>query len=275
MIGLVLVGCGLLTPYPGGEDPGAVLGGSSGAGGRSPFDTGMPQEPLIDPAEDATINVVPAKDLIVANEGQAFTVELGFTAAKSNVVGGGIQFDGEPEIQWTFIEGLEGMPGGVIRFGYVVETGTCERIGNLCREVGTKQFAVGANADNADVDGDGEPDGDFVVSPPKDVRIILRCASCDSPSCIELLEETPEACIYCEQPALCGEVFEMCFAPGAPLEDSDEAASFDQLLGPDGIAWKNAVTCADGENLCMDALERFMDDCAVPDTDGMMTTGAT
>jgi hypothetical protein len=276
-VGLIVgVGCGLLTPYPGDDDPAGVLG-SSGAGvGGSPFDRGDPREPLIDPAEDQTIQVLSNQQVIVANEGEAFLVDLSFNASKSNVVGGGIQFEDRPEIQWTFLEQLVGQANGDIQFGYVVETGTCARIGNLCRKVATKQFAVGSNSDNADVDGDGEADGDFVVSPPAEVDVILRCASCESPSCRELLADTPGACEYCGQPELCNEVFNLCFAPGSPLEATDEADSFDDLLGPNGLAWKNASSCSDGEALCQQAFDRFQDECTAPSTDTEAdATGAT
>ena len=275
-VGLVVgVGCGLLTPYPGDEDPAGVLGGSGAGVGGSPFDRGDPREPLIDPAEDQTIQVLSNQQVIIANEGEAFLVDLSFNASKSNVVGGGIQFEDRPEIQWTFLEQLVGQANGDIQFGYVVETGTCARIGNLCRKVSTKQFAVGSNADNSDVDGDGMADGDFVVSPPAEVDVILRCASCESPSCRELLEDTPGACNYCPQPALCNEVFNLCFAPGSPLEGTDEADSFDDLLGPDGLAWKIASSCDEGEALCQDAFDNFMDECTAPSTDTDTATGAT
>lgn len=273
LIAVVLVGCGLLTPYPGGENPGDVLAGSGGGIGGSPFDRGVPQEPLIDPAEDSTITVTSNVKKIIANEGEAFTVDLHFTADRMNVVGGGIQFEDKPEVQWTLLDEFRGQFSGDVRFGYVVEEGTCARIGYMCREVMTKQFAVGENPENLDVNGDGEADGDFVVSGPVEVPVILRCATCDSPSCRELLEDTPQDCSSCNQPALCGELFEICFAEGRPLYMTDEADDFNRFFGPNGVAWKTPGVCEAGEMLCQSAYDSLAEDCmmAATDTDAMMT----
>ena len=260
-------GCSLLAPYPGGGNPADVVAGSVGADGNSPFDRGDPQEPLIDPAEDASISVISNVDAIVANEGQAFTVDLNFQAQKMNVVGGGIQFEGSDEIQWTFLGELEGAASGDILFGYVIEEGTCAKLPNLCHTINTKQFAVGRNSPPEDVDGDGMTDGDFVVSPPVDVPVILRCASCESPSCVEALEDTDVACASCNQPPLCAMIFDLCFAEGRPLFGEPEADQFDLNFGPDGVTWKNAMTCAVGEELCQAALDGLIDECTAGDTD--------
>jgi hypothetical protein len=269
------LGCGLLTPYPGNENPADVLASSTGGEGGSPFNDGDPQEPLIDPAEDGSMEVDSNVQKIVANEGEAFTVDLHYTAERMNVVGGGIQFEDKPEVQWTLLEEYRGTFSGDIRFGYVVEQGTCERIGYICREVMTRQFAVGENPENLDVDGDGAADGDFVVSPAVEVPVILRCATCESPSCQELLMDTPETCSSCNQPPLCGELYELCFAEGRPLYMTDEADDFERFFGPEGVAWKTPGVCKAGEMLCQSAYDSLAQDCMDADTDTDGITGTT
>ena len=105
------LGCSLLTPYPGGEDPAAVLGSGSPNGA---FDAGQEQEPLVDPAEDPSIGVTRNVTKVIAHPGSAFPIDLDFDAPGMNVVGGGISFPGSDEVQWTFIEGLEGQETGNI-----------------------------------------------------------------------------------------------------------------------------------------------------------------
>ena len=183
------VGCGLLTPYPGDGNPAEILAGQSGGTDGSPFNTGDPQGPLLDPALDDSVSIISNEDVIVANPGQAFTVDLEFSAENNNVVGGGIQFPGSDEIQWTFIDGLEGEERGRIQFGYVVDANICDQVPPLCHKIETQQFAVARNvAPDGDVDGDGNADGEFVVSKPEDVTVVLRCSSCDSPSCRDIEE---------------------------------------------------------------------------------------
>lgn len=279
------IGCGLLTPYPGSGDPAEVLGGSS-PDGRSPVEGGSPQDPLFDPAIDDSVSVVSERDVIIANPGESFVIDLTFTAANRNVIGGGIQFPGSNEVQWTLIEGLEGESSGRITFAYAVPADICADVPLRCHEIVTQQFAVVRNL-TGDVDGDGEQDGDFVVSRPatsvgadgetlEGVRIVLRCATCESDSCQELLEDAE--CASCSQPPECAQAYELCFAPGRPKEGTDEAEQFDQFFGVDGLAWKNGTTCAAGEDLCLDALDKALLECMDGDTDtdtGTGTAGGT
>jgi hypothetical protein len=249
-LGLALggLGCALLTPYPGGGDPvEAIVDGA----GNSPFDTGMAQDSLFDPAIDKSVTIVSNIDDVIAIPGSAFTIDLSFIAENSNVVGGGIRFPGSEEVQWTFIEGLEGMPSGDIRFGYVVAKEVCEGIPNLCHEIITTQFAVARNDGGGDIDGDGTKDGEFVVSPGKEVRVILQCATCDSQSCQDLLP--PEECFFCEQAPVCNEYFERCLAEGKPNFGMSEADLFESLFGVDGILWSTVAGCSLGEKACENA----------------------
>ena len=281
------VGCGLLTPYPGDGNPAEILAGQSGGTDGSPFNTGDPQGPLLDPAFDDSVSIISNEDVIVANPGQAFTVDLEFSAENNNVVGGGIQFPGSDEIQWTFIDGLEGEERGRIQFGYVVDANICDQVPPLCHKIETQQFAVARNvAPNGDVDGDGNADGEFVVSKPEDVTVVLRCSSCDSPSCRDI-EELAGECQFCNQPPACQQVFEMCFQDGRPKFDTDEADDFERFFGPDGLAWRSGTVCIpDGEGqtaadqLCNNALDDALVECVDEDTDtdtatdGAATDGA-
>lgn len=266
------VGCGLLTPYPGDGDPAEILAGQDGGTNGSPFNTGDPQEPLLDPATDSSVSILSNEDVIIANPGEAFTVDLEFQADNNNVVGGGIQFPGSDEIQWTFIDGLEGESRGRIQFGYVVDANICDQVPPLCHKIETKQFAVARNV-TGDVDGDGTQDGDFVVSPAEDVTVVLRCSSCDSPSCREI-DELAGECQFCNQPPACQEVFDLCFEEGRPKFDTDEAEDFERFFGPDGLAWRSGTVCIpdeDGntaaEQLCENALVDAIDECMDEDTD--------
>ena len=254
------LGCGLLTPYPGGGDPAKALAGSTAPDSNSPFDTGMDQGPLVDPVYDDSISVTSNNDPTLALPGSAFSIDLNFTAKKMNVVGGGIQFPGSSKIQWTFIEGLEGSSGGQMQFGYVVDAAICDGLSNLCHEIQTKQFAVARNlAPNKDADGDGTPDGDYVVSPPADVTVVLQCATCESKSCQEVLPAG--SCAACAQADVCVELYDLCYAPGQPKEGTDEADSFDAFLGPDGLAWSTDVGCESGKQTCQEILDRSQPDC--------------
>ncbi len=268
------VGCGLLSPYPGDGNPADLLAGQSGGTNGSPFNTGDPQDPLLDPAFDDSVTIISNEKVIIANPGEAFTVDLDFEATNSNVVGGGIQFPGSDEIQWTFIDGLEGIGRGRIQFGYVVDSAICGEVPPLCHKIETQQFAVARNvAPNRDVDGDGEADGDFVVSRPKDVIVVLRCASCDSPSCNEI-EELAGECQFCSQPPECQQVFDLCFDEGRPKFETEEADDFARFFGPDGLAWKTGTVCAaddDGktaaQDLCQSALDDALLECMDTDSD--------
>ena len=247
------VGCSLLTPYPGGEDPAEVLSGSVGDG---TFDVGELQEPLVDPAIDDTIGIITNQTLVIAIPGEAFPVDLEFSAENRNVVGGGIQFPGSDEVQWTFIPQLDGEERGNIRFGFVVDSAICQDIPNLCHELVTKQFAVARNT-LGDVDGDGEEDGDFVVSPPEEVTVVLVCSTCESPSCQDVLPEGD--CQQCTQPSDCVAYEESCldvemFPDDVSQEDVD---AFRAIFGPDGALWTTLDGCALGTGLCSQALDEF------------------
>jgi hypothetical protein len=244
------MGCSLLAPYPGNEEPGRVLG-EGPTGGGSPFDRGTEEEPLLDPATDPTVSVVSNRDVTVANPGYAFPIDLGFTAQNANVVGGGIQFPGSSEIQWTFIEGLEGTASGTIQFGYVVDSSACDDIAKLCHEIETTQFAVARNL-VGDVDGDGSQDGEFVVSEGTAVTVVLACATCESDSCKEVL---PAGCVACNQPQVCKDYFDRCLAIGQPNANTDEADLFDNFLGVEGVLWATPAGCQQGQALCERAQE--------------------
>lgn len=263
MLGLALggLGCALLTPYPGGGDPGDAL---AEGGSGSPFDSGKAQDPLFDPAIDNSVSIITNVQKVIAIPGSAFTIDLSFSAENSNVVGGGIQFPGSDEVQWTFIEGLEGTQSGDIRFGYVVAKEVCADIPNLCHEIVTTQFAVARNSGGGDIDGDGTKDGEFVVSPGKEVSVVLQCATCDSPSCQDLLP--PEECFFCGQPDVCVEYFDRCLDEGKPNFGMSEADLFDSLFGATGILWSTVSGCSLGEAACENAQQ---DAEAMPDVCGL------
>lgn len=256
------LGCSLLQPYPGGGDPADAVAGSGD--GKSPFDTGKPQDPLDDPATDGSITVVSNIDRAVSVPGTAFTIDLGFVAENANVVGGGIRFPGSDEVQWTFIDGLQGEKSGTLQFGYVVDIDVCEDIPNLCHEIKTTQFAVAENADRSDVDGDGQADGQYVISKGVEVPIILQCATCDSTSCRDLLPIGE--CYYCGQPQVCADYFDRCLAEGKPNFDTDEAQLFDKLFGTEGVLWNSESGCALGESACENAQKNASD---LPDECGL------
>ncbi|MFO0631535.1 MAG: hypothetical protein U0168_01655 [Nannocystaceae bacterium] len=264
-LALAGVGCALLTPYPGGGDPVKAISDSTAGKGDSPFDTGDPQEPLFDPAIDDSVHVVTNVNDVVAIPGSSFVIDLAFVADNANVVGGGIQFPGSSEVQWTFIDGLEGMSSGDIRFGYVVDKNVCNDIPNLCHEIKTTQFAVARNAGGGDVDGDGSKDGEFVVSPGEEVTVVLQCATCDSPSCRDLLPDGE--CFFCAQPDVCKEYFDRCLAEGKPnASDESEVQLFDTLFGIDGILWSTRDGCVVGEGACTEAqknAETMPDECGL------------
>lgn len=250
LLGLVGgLGCTLLEPYPGGKDPAAVLAGSGGGGGT--FDQGEGQEPLVDPAEDGSIGVTRNLTKVVAHPGSAFPIDLDFDAPGMNVVGGGISFPGSDEVQWTFIQGLEGDVTGNIRFGFVVDEAICGQVPSLCHEIKTQQFAVARNT-MGDVDGDGKDDGDFVVSRPVEVTVVLQCSTCESPSCQELLPEGE--CQACSQPEVCQAYFDRCLDPATnPDVTAEDAAFFDGIFGPNGALWTAPSGCVSGEQACLAA----------------------
>ncbi len=244
----MMAGCGLLEPYPGGGNPAeAVLKASS----KQPIENGDAETALVDPAFDDSVAVTSNEDPGVAVPGEAVVVDLNFVALNRNVVGGGIQFPGSSEIQWTFIDGVEGEAAGRVRFGYVVGRDVCEGLPNLCHELVTRQFAVVKNSEGQDVDSDGTADGEFVVSPPLDVRVILQCATCESRSCIDLFEGG--VCRACNQPQTCDDFFARCFDDGQP--NADQAALFDVFLGRNGVSWGSERGCVQGRELCNAAEE--------------------
>ncbi len=245
-LALGLVGCTLLEPYPGGKEPGAVLAGSGR--GDGPFDRGEGQEPLVDPAEDPTIGVTRNITKVVAHPGSAFPIDIDFDAPGMNVVGGGISFNGSDEVQWTFIQGLDGNATGNIKFGYVVDEAICSQVPSLCHEIQTEQFAVARNT-KGDVDGDGEDDGEFVVSRPVEVTVVLQCSTCESPSCQELLPEAE--CQSCAQPPVCQAYFDRCLDPASnPDVSSEDVAFFEGIFGPEGALWTTPSGCVAGEQAC-------------------------
>ena len=265
----VPLGCTLLDPYPGGNNPGEVLAGSVGEG---TFDTGELQEPLVDPAIDESINVTRNLESVLAHPGDAFPIDLSFDAQNMNVVGGGIQFPGSNEVQWTFIEGLRGQTLGDIRFGLVVDNDICGEVPNLCHELKTQQFAVAENV-VGDVDGDGEDDGQFVVSPPVEVTVVLVCATCESPSCLELLP--PGECQQCAQAAECNDYFDLCLDPTVYPDVTDEDVTlFNSIFGPGGVLWSTQDGCALGSNLCEGALSDIDNQCRLGGG-GAMTSGGS
>lgn len=250
-------GCTLLTPYPGGEDPADLLGG----GGAGTIAGGDEQEPLVDPAIDPSLSVTRNVTTVVAYPGSAFPIDLNFDAPGMNVVGGGISFAGSDEVQWTFIQGLEGEATGGIGFGYVVDGEICSQVPNLCHEIRTEQFAVARNT-VGDVDGDGQADGDFVISRPVEVTVILQCATCESPSCQDLLPEGE--CQSCPQPAACEDYFDMCLDPATNPDVTDaDAAFFETIFGQDGALWTTPNGCAAGEAACDGALADDADPCGL------------
>ena len=264
----VPLGCTLLEPYPGGGDPAEILSGSVGSG---TFDEGELQEPLVDPAIDDSITVIRTESSVLAHPGDAFPIELKFDATRMNVVGGGIQFPGSNEVQWTFLQGLKGETMGDIKFGFVVENDVCGEVPNLCHELKTKQFAVGENVGGGDVDGDGEPDGMFVVSKPVEVTVVLVCATCESPSCRDLLP--PGECQQCTQAPECEDYFAQCLDPEMNPDVTDEdVALFEGIFGPSGVLWSTVDGCALGDSLCDDALNDPTEVCRLGG--GEMATGS-
>lgn len=262
------LGCSLLTPYPGGEDAATVLATGSGEG---TFDRGTEQEPLVDPAEDSSIGVTRNLTKVIAHPGSAFPIDLDFDTPEMNVVGGGISFPNSNEVQWTFIEGLEGQATGNISFGFVVDKDICADVPNLCHEIETQQFAVARNT-KGDVDGDGEDDGDFVVSRPVEVTVVLQCATCESPSCQEALPEGE--CQSCNQPEVCADYFARCLDPGANPDVTDEdVLFFEGIFGANGALWTTPSGCAAGEGACEDAQQDGME-CRLGGGDGGMDGGS-
>lgn len=262
---LLGLGCVLLEPYPGGGAPGKALNDERPEGPG--IQGGQEQEPLVDPAIDPNISVRSrAPDPVLAIPGSALLVDLEFIAPQRNVVGGGIRFPGSDEVQWTFVGALEGDDGEMpIQFGYVVATEVCQDIPNLCHELETEQFAVSRNlAPDGDVDGDGQPDGEFVVSKPAAVRVVLMCATCESKSCEEVLPAG--TCKQCGQPQVCRDYYERCLAEGKPNHGMQEEQLFDTFFGDDGVLWTTASGCAAGEATCEDAQQNAE---AMPDVCGL------
>jgi hypothetical protein len=316
VLGLVSgLGCGLLKPYPGGKDPAELfsnLGDDDVGGGIDPTRGGIPQSPLNDPAIDMSITAETPNEVVVASPGQPMLLSVEFVAANRNVVGGGIRFEGSDEVQWTLIDSLRGSAEGKIDFAYSIPDDICDGVPNLCHELTAELFAVAENGPPPnppqDVDGDGEVDGTFVVSRParpyygrsvngvadyvpdengnprEYVRVVLRCASCESDTCRDLLGSE---CRICAQPAACQQVEELCFGPGRPKEGTNEADQFTAAFGRDGAIWGVAGICVEDEEgivvadqLCNQFLAQVSDpnnndNCLddMGDTDGGTGTG--
>jgi len=253
-------GCALLTPYPGSGDPAELLAASITEDGLSPFLDGEAQATLVNPAIDRSITVLAEKDPVVAIPGDAFTIALNYSAQNSNVIGGGIQFPDSDRVQWTLIQGIEGEDRGRIEFAYAVPSDICSQVPSLCHELETKQFAVARNVTpGGDVDEDGMSDGEFVVSVPDEVTVVLRCATCESRSCVEALPGGE--CLSCPQPLDCAAAYDICFAPERPKYGTNEAVQFEAFFGVDGVAWKSVASCLRGEDLCRSALDSAEREC--------------
>ena len=296
------LGCGLLQPYPGDTDPRDLfseLGQDGGPGGGvdpsrgTPGQQQPPPDPLVDPDTDDSIRAETPNEVVVANPGEAMLLKVEFQALNRNVLGAGIRFEGSDEVQWTLIASLEGEQAGTIEFAYSLPDGLCDDVPNLCHELRAELFAVGRRAS----------DGAFVVSPParpydgkdmqdrpiyveengaprEDIRVVLRCASCDSDTCRDLLGAE---CSQCAQPQECAEVFDLCFGPGRPKEDATgEKDIFNASYGPDGLIWRVPGICTEvdgttpADELCKELLFEAQDpndpdNCLGPDmgdTDG-------
>ena len=222
--------CGLLLPYPGGGDP---------ADAFSLPDSGIPnaEEPLDNPPTDEDVNVINNfDDVVVAVPGGAFPVSLNFQAPNQNVVGGGIRFEGSDEVQWTLLNTVMGQTTGDVAFSYVVSPDACGDVANLCYEIPAEQFAI------------TNVGGEFRISEPIAVTVVLQCATCTSTSCLDILP--PGSCQECSQPDACKQVFDACYSEGSPWEGTAEENVFNQFLGLQGSLWKSAETCVEGEALC-------------------------
>jgi len=228
---LVGASCSLLQPYPGGGEPArAFTSGDSGIDGGE-------EEPLLDPPTDDSVSVINnLDDVVVALPGASFPISLNFQAPMRNVVGGGIRFQGSDEIQWTLLERVMQEQTGDVDFAYVMAGDACDGLSNLCHEVDAEQFVV------------TELGNDFAVSEAIAVTVVLQCATCDSTSCVAALP--PGTCQECVRPDACSDVFNNCFAGGAPYEGTSEAILFDNFFGEQGVLWRSAATCVEGEALC-------------------------
>lgn len=229
---LAVAGCGLLVPYPGGGDPKGIFElPGSGIDGE--------QDPLLDPPTDDSLTVIQQLESAkIGLPGESFRIQLGFEAPMENVVGGGIRFEGSDEVQWTLLNSVMGESSGSVGFSYELSSGACDDLTNICHELTAEEFVI------------SDIGGEFHVSEPKDVTIILNCSTCDSQVCADLFVEYDLVCQTCVQPSECEDVFESCFAPGADFEGSDEADVFETFLGPDGVLWSSDGTCAQGKALC-------------------------
>jgi hypothetical protein len=235
----VVFGCSLLQPYPGGGDPADAFTKSGGG-----LENG--EDPLLDPPTDDSVSVVARSDyepaVTVALPGTGFPIRLAFTAPNRNVVGGGIRLPGSDEVQWTFTSGVQDQNAGDIDFTYLLPMNACEDVSNLCYDIVTEQFAVAQ-----------QTDGSYAVSEPVEVIVVLQCATCTSLSCLETLP--PGVCKECTQPDACKQLYDVCYAPGAPSAGTDTAKLFDIFLGENGILWSGAEGCFQGDGLCQAVLD--------------------
>ncbi len=273
------LGCTLLQGYPGGGDPNKALAdepGSPGTFNRDIDGDGIPDpidgnEPLVDPAIDSDIRIYlfpernememgcPTEEVVLqrpAIPGGAFTIGFRYCATEMNVVGGGIRFPGSNEVQWTFIEGADQFTSQVVDFAYVVAGDACDEIPPLCHSLETEIFAVARNT-KGDVDGDGEDDGQFVVSQPQTLDAVLMCATCESPSCVEVYEQLGD-CAQCAPAPECEAYRAACLDPEQfPGISQNDIDSFDQLFGDDGVLWKSTLGCEVGTDRCGEAFDNF------------------
>ena len=241
IVALASSACTLLEPYPGGDDAEAQLINSVQHDGGI---VGSDLQILQDPNSDLTVTV--KSRLLappVASEQGIFPIQLGFSAPNANVVGGGIRLPGTDEVQWTFLNDVAGLKQGELNFAFSVGSLSCSDVTALCRELVTEQFAVTRNTVT----------GDFEVSLPVEQPIVLKCASCQSKSCTEIL--APGQCIECNQPQSCVDLYNSCYAPGMPKADAtNEVNTYFKLFGPEGIFWITDEHCLAGEPLCREII---------------------
>jgi hypothetical protein len=251
---LPVFSCSLLEPYPNDENPvDQLLDPSKGASGIS---NGEIREPLVNPPQDPTVTVANKLSGTVESTlpGGSFKVQLAFIAPGKNVVGGGIQLEDSDEVQWTFLQGLQGNETGEVAFSFSVGTNVCDDVPPLCHGIKTRQFAVSV-----------DPFGVYSVSPPVEATIVLQCASCESESCTDLLKELGDesACRACEQPKECADLYTSCYAPGAVAEGTTEADVYQAFFSERGVMWTGLQTCASGTGVCQSILSNA---CKLPKT---------
>lgn len=239
---LSLSACQFLEEYPGASSSiEAQLDQDFQQEGLGPID-GAKMTPLVDPPTDGNVvvrNLLEAKESVLP--GYPFNISLEFLSYAPNVVGGGIRLPGSDEVQWTFLYETP-QTSGAFEFSFVLGPEACQNIPPLCHEFVTEQFAI------------TQTNGVFAISRAVKVPVVLQCASCQSVSCINLLEAG--TCRACGQPDECAAYWDRCFARGKPEENSDVAPFFDLFMGRDGSLWSTSETCAQGKSICTTGLQK-------------------